>query len=56
MDDEEKSGTTFQTKHNGFRMYSSKKYPHLPVESQWKFQGGGGWQKQKFLKKSMELN
>ena len=30
--------------------------PPIPPESQWKYQGGEWWQKQKFLKKSMELD
>ena len=39
-------------------MCGSRKYPHLSLlmDGYWKFQGGGGSQKPKFLKESMKLN
>lgn len=39
------------------KLYSNRKYSYTSLkEGQWKFQGDGGWQKQKFLKKNMQLN
>jgi len=37
-------------------MCGSRKYPYPPKDGHWKFQGGWGSKRPKFLEESMKLN